>query len=284
VKRKPRGLRIAQLALAIALSSAILAFSACRSRAEDTMLQARHLTEKAQQTLETFANSGEMAPFRSLIRDAQGVFISPQVLKGAFIFGASGGSGVFVARDRLRGQWAGPAFYTIGGVSFGFQIGGSASEIVLLAMTERGVNALLESSFKLGADVGVAVGPVGMGAAASTANLSADILSFSRSKGLYGGISVDGAVVKTRGDLNDAYYRTLTTPLDIFAKRSVANPHAGSLLETVARLAGGKSPMGQKQAPPREPTIDEERAAPSSDIGDDRVAPPPSIEEEPLAQ
>ena len=102
----------------------------------------------------------------NLVKDARGVFIAPQILKGAFIVGASGGSGVLVARDSLTGRWLGPAFYTIGSASFGFQIGGSASEVVLLAMTDRGVNALLESSIKLGADVGVAAGPVGMGAAA----------------------------------------------------------------------------------------------------------------------
>ena len=110
--------------------------------------------ERAQFTLETFSRAPEMEAFRNLIRDARGVFVAPQVLKGAFVVGAAGGSGVLVSRDRLKGQWAGPAFYTIGEVSFGLQIGGSASEVVLLAMTDRGVNALLETSAKLGADVG----------------------------------------------------------------------------------------------------------------------------------
>jgi lipid-binding SYLF domain-containing protein len=124
-------------------------------------------------------------------------------------------------------------------VSFGLQIGGSASEVVLLAMTDRGVNALLESSAKLGANVGVAAGPVGMGAAASTANLSADILSFSRSKGLYVGLSLDGAIVKTREDWNNAYYGGIVTPTDILLKRSVTNPDSGGLLDVIARLAAG---------------------------------------------
>jgi SH3 domain-containing YSC84-like protein 1 len=210
--------------------------------AADEAMEARHLAERAQLTLETFARAPEMEAFRNLVTSARGVFIAPQILKGAFIVGAAGGSGVFVARDRLREQWAGPAFYTIGEVSFGFQIGGSASEVVLLAMTDRGVNALLESSIKLGADAGVAVGPVGMGAAASTANLSADILSFSRSKGLYGGISLDGAIVKTRNGWNNAYYGAITTPADIFIKRTAYNPHAAGLIDTVSILSGTTRP------------------------------------------
>lgn len=94
-------------------------------------------------------------------KKAKGVFIAPQVLKGAFVVGASGGSGVLVVRDEKTGGWNGPAFYTIGGVSFGPQIGGQASEVVLLVMTERRVSSLLSNSLKLGADVGIAAGPVG---------------------------------------------------------------------------------------------------------------------------
>jgi SH3 domain-containing YSC84-like protein 1 len=219
-----------------AIMCAIVGPSFSSAKSNDAM-KARHLTERAKQTLETFSEAPEMGAFRSLIKNARGIFIAPQVIRGAFIFGASGGTGVFVARNRLTQNWTGPAFYTIGGASVGFQAGGDSSEIVLLAMTDRGVNSLLESSIKLGADIGLAIGPVGMGAAASTANFSADIISFSRSKGLYGGISVDGAIVKTRRDLNDAYYGAIVTPIDILLKRSVHNPHAVSLLNTVAGLS-----------------------------------------------
>ena len=221
--------------------------------AADDAMDARHLTERATQSLENFSQAPEMDAFRSLVRDARGVFIAPQILKGAFFFGASGGSGVLVARDSLSGRWLGPAFYTIGAASFGLQFGGSASEVVLLAMTDRGVNAMLESSIKLGADVAVAAGPVGMGAAASTANLSADIISFARAKGLFGGISVDGAVVKTRNDLNDAYYGAVVTPVDIFRKRIAGNPHSAGLLSVVSKMAGGGGPA-VRSTPKREKT------------------------------
>jgi lipid-binding SYLF domain-containing protein len=91
-------------------------------------------------------------------------------------------------------------------VSFGFQIGGEASEVIFLAMTDRGVSALMKDSVKLGGDVGIAVGPIGAGVDASTANLSVDVLSFSRSKGLYGGVSLDGSYVKVSEGWNSAYY------------------------------------------------------------------------------
>ena len=178
----------------------------------DDATEANNLVEKARMSFNSFENAKEMGGFRDLMKKAKGIFISPSVLKGAFIVGASGGSGVFLARDNKTHKWFGPAFYTLGEASFGLQIGGSASEVVLLAMTDRGVTAFLSNNFKLGADGSIAVGPVGTGAAAATANLSADILSFSRSKGLFGGVSVDGAVVGVRGSLNNAYYGKKVKP------------------------------------------------------------------------
>jgi lipid-binding SYLF domain-containing protein len=157
------------------------------------------------------------------------------VLKGAFVVGASGGTGVFLVRED-GGKWSYPAFYTMGSMSFGFQVGGQASEVILLVMTDRGVQSLLEDSAKLGADLGVAAGPYGLGAQAATAYDSADILSFSRSKGLYGGISLDGAVVKVRDRLNEAYYGKSVEPKDILIKKSVSNAQANDLRTSVGKL------------------------------------------------
>jgi SH3 domain-containing YSC84-like protein 1 len=233
MKTKKCGYRIEGVLLIVVLFFAFSGMTSllCADDAKDSA----QLVDKARMTLENFSNAREMEGFRNLIKDANGVFIAPQVLKGAFVIGVSGGSGVFVVRDRKSGTWAGPAFYTIGEASFGLQAGGEASEVILLAMTDRGVTALLGNSAKLGADVGVAVGPVGMGAAASTANLSADIVSFASSKGLFGGIAVDGAVVKVRNGLNQAYYhKKKLTPTDILIRRIARNPHADSLLKAVS--------------------------------------------------
>ena len=204
--------------------------------------EAAQLVEKARITLDSFMSDNNMGVFRDLLKKAEGVFIAPQVLKGAFIVGASGGTGVFLARDKKSGEWSDPAFYTIGEASFGLQIGGEASEVILLVMTDRGLRSLLANSVKLGGDVGVAAGPVGMGAAAGTANLSADILSFSRSKGLYGGISLDGAVVAIRGALNEAYYgKNGVSPTDILVRHDVKNSQAMGLIEDLTRSAAQKS-------------------------------------------
>lgn len=205
----------------------------------DDKLQARQLVERAKLTLEKFLAAKEMGGMRKLLRDAKGVFIAPQVLKGAFIFGASGGSGVFLARDK-SGKWKGPAFYILGEASFGLQMGGEASEVVFLAMTERGVTALLSDSVKFGADIAVAVGPVGMGADVSTANLSVDIIAFSISKGLYGGVSLEGAVVATRGDWNSAYYGKVVKPVDILMRGTVTSSHAQGLLNALAKATAGR--------------------------------------------
>ena len=234
-----RAMRRGGRCVAAMLMVAGLAALATPARADDAM-DARQLVEKAKLTFQSMIVAAEMDALRDLMKSARGVFIAPQVLRGAFIFGVSGGSGVFFARGERPGQWNGPAFYTIGEASFGFQAGADASEIVLLAMTDRGVAALLSTSVKLGADASVAAGPVGVGVRAATANLSVDILSFSRAKGLYGGVSVEGAVVATRGAVNAAYYGREISPADILIRGAVSNPHAAPLVELIRKAAEAK--------------------------------------------
>lgn len=187
-----------------------------------------------------FMADSTMGGMRALLKDAKGVFIVPQEIKGAFIVGASGGSGVLVQRVGNTNDWSGPAFYTTGGASFGLQIGGQAAGIVLLIMSDRGIAAFMSNNFKLGADAGIAVGPVGLGAATSTANLSADIISFAKAKGLYGGISLDGAVVATRDKWNHAYYRKSVTPIEILGK-DYKTAHSAGLLHAVAAASQEKT-------------------------------------------
>jgi lipid-binding SYLF domain-containing protein len=226
--------------IALLLTLAFVVSMVGQPSAADDALEARQLVEKAQLTMESFMADTEIQAIRDLIPQAKGVYIAPQVLRGAFIVGASGGSGVLVVREDNTNKWSGPAFYTIGSVSFGLQVGGEASEIVLLVMTDRGVSAMLGTTIKLGADVSVAVGPVGAGASAATAALSADIISFARAKGLYGGISVDGSVVAVREALNSAYYGKPVEPADILVRRTVSNPHASGLIGAVAKAAARK--------------------------------------------
>jgi lipid-binding SYLF domain-containing protein len=209
------------------------------ARADDA-LEARQLVEKAKLTVEQFQTDPNMGGLRDLAKKAKGMLVLPQMLRGAFIVGASGGSGVLVARDEKAGQWHGPAFYTLGGASFGFQAGADAAEVIILAMTERGVTKLLSPQVKLGADISVAAGPVGGGAAAATAGLSADLISYSMAKGLYGGFSVDGSVAGVRAAWNQAYYGKPVSPADILVRGAVKNPQASPLMEAVAKLGGGR--------------------------------------------
>jgi lipid-binding SYLF domain-containing protein len=207
------------------------------SRADDQQ-EADRVVVKAAWLMENFMNDGNLEAFRDLIKKAKGVFIIPELLKGAFIIGASGGNGLLLVRDEKSGDWNGPAFYTVGGASFGLQIGGQASEVVILVMTPRGISSFLSNSLKLGADVGVAAGPVGIGASAATANLSADLISFARSKGLYGGISLDGSLVAVRDGMNQAFYGHKASSTDILIRREARSPKAQRLIEEVAKAAG----------------------------------------------
>ena len=230
------GVMTSVLALVATLA---LGLGGAPARADDAS-DARQLVEKAKLTVEQFQADENMGALRDLAKKAKGMLIMPQMLRAAFIVGGSGGSGVLVARDAKGNQWRGPAFYTLGGASFGFQAGADAAEVVILAMTERGVTKLLSPQVKLGADISVAAGPVGGGAAAGTAGISADLLAFSISKGLYGGFSVDGSVAGVREALNHAYYGKPVTPADILIKGTVKNPHASGLLGAVAKLGGGR--------------------------------------------
>ena len=137
------------------------------------------------------------------------------MLKGGFIFGARFGKGVVVARDS-SGKWTPVAFSTIGGGSWGLQIGGQLTDLIFVVMNERGMTGLLSNNFTLGADASVAAGPVGRDTQASTdLSLRAGILSYSRSRGLFGGIALDGAVVTQDNNSNSLYYGKNITSRDI---------------------------------------------------------------------
>jgi lipid-binding SYLF domain-containing protein len=220
-----------------ALSATILATGVRAASAQSETLQADQLVEKSRLTLESLVADANLAAFRDLLKRSKGLFLAPHVLRGAFFIGGAGGSGAFLAHDDRAGRWAGPAFYTLGELSFGFQAGGDASEVAILAMTDRGVTAMLSNSIKLGVDASIAAGPFGVGASAASANLSADMLSFSRTKGLYGGISLQGAAVAVRGALNRAYYGRDVTPTDILVRQDISNPRSATLIQAVSAAA-----------------------------------------------
>jgi lipid-binding SYLF domain-containing protein len=201
------------------------------ARASDAS-EAQALVLKSDAVFRSFMADPNMKWFHKNSHRARGIFIVPQMLRGGFIIGGSGGSGVLLTRDTKTGVWSYPAFYTMGSVSIGLQIGADASELVLLVMTDKGINAMLSNEFKLGADVAVAAGPVGATAKAQTA----DVLAFGRSKGAFGGVTIEGAVIAPRDKWNAAFYGKPVSPVDILIKRTVANPQAEALRKALPPL------------------------------------------------
>jgi lipid-binding SYLF domain-containing protein len=200
------------------------------SKAEEPVDQ-QGLVDKARITFQSFMADENMAWFRDDLHKAKGLLIVPSLLKAGFVLGGSGGSGVLLVRNAETGQWSQPAFYTIGSVTFGFQIGGEAAEVIMMMRTQKAVDKLLTSSFKLGADISIATGPIGGGA---KSNLMVDVISYTRSKGAYAGISLEGAVIATRDKWNKTYYGKTVTPSDILVKNSAGNPGSGELREALS--------------------------------------------------
>ena len=190
------------------------------------------LIDQATTTLSNFMRDPEMKWLQQNIGRAKAVLISPEIVKAGFIVGGSGGRAVLVARN--GGKWVGPAFYTLATASIGFQAGVAASEMVTLVMTDKGMNSMMASSFKFGGDASVAAGPVGAGA---QSNVTADLVAFSRSKGVYGGLNLDGTVVSSNGDWDKAYYGKAVLPPDILMKNAASNKGADKLLAEITRVA-----------------------------------------------
>ena len=222
---------IGVFAFATILAALLLVAAAPGAMAADKE-DAQGIVDKARVTLGGFMKDKDYAWLRENIKKAKGVLIYPQVLKAGFILGGSGGTGVLLTRDSKTGEWSNPAFYTLGSVSFGLQIGGEAAEVVLLVMSQKGVDSLLTSKFKLGGDTSVALGPVGTGA---KADITADFISFAKSKGLYAGLNLDGSYLDVRDSLNKAYYGKEASPTDILVKHSVSNKGAVPLKEELKK-------------------------------------------------
>jgi lipid-binding SYLF domain-containing protein len=184
----------------------LLAFSApLVSAKKDRQKDATRHSSDAAKVFTEIMNVREKAIPKELLDKAEAIAVFPGVIKAAFIFGGKGGQGV-VSR-RTRKGWTAPAFFNLSGGSFGAQIGATKTDYVLLIMNQDGLNGLLKDKFEIGGEVGVAAGPVGREASASTnPRLDAGILSYSRSKGAFIGAALKGAVISPDNDLNEAVY------------------------------------------------------------------------------
>ena len=175
-----------------------------------------------------------------LLDKARCVIVMPSVLKAAFIVGGSYGRGTMVCRTgkNFSGPWGAPAMYALEGGSIGFQIGGEATDFVFLVMNDRGANSLLHSKVKLGADASAAAGPVGRSAAADTdAYMRSEILSYSRARGAFVGISLEGSTLRPDDRANRKLYGATATAAQIIKESEVRVPEAASDLVAQLQLA-----------------------------------------------
>lgn len=188
------------------------------------------LVTQAEASFRNFLRDPEMAWFQQNLRKARAVLIAPEIVKAGFIIGGSGGRGVLIAKDPKSGQWRGPAFYTLATGSIGFQAGLQVAEMVTLVFSSKGLDSLMSTSMKLGGDASIAAGPVGVGAKGEVVT---DMVGFSRAKGLYGGLNLDGTVITVDDKASAAYYGKAASPTDVLMRGAVSNKQAASLIGAV---------------------------------------------------
>ncbi len=222
------------IAPAVVVGAALLVALAGPAGASDRA-DAEATVDRAKATLTSFMADDNFTWLRERVPRAKGLLIYPQVFKAGFFLGGSGGTGVLVVHDGKTRGWSGPAFYTVGEVTFGLQIGAESSEVIVLVMSQKALDSLLSSSLRIGGSVSIAIGPVGVGA---KGDLPSDLIAFSRSKGLYGGLNLEGSLIEVRDSLNKAYYGKPVTPVDILVRKSVTNPGAAGLLDALRK--GGR--------------------------------------------
>jgi SH3 domain-containing YSC84-like protein 1 len=229
---KKNGLNAGIFIWATMLVMALAFLGAPSARASDAT-DAQGIVDNARVTLKDFIGDKNFTWLNENVKNAKGLLIFPQVLKAGAVIGGSGGTGVLVVRDEKTGDWSQPAFYTIGSASIGLQIGAESAQTIMMVMSKKAVHSLYKSSVKLGGDTSFAIGPVGEGA---KKNLTADFVSFSKSKGLYAGLNLEGSVLDVREGLNKAYYSKEINPEGILVNRSVSNKGSDDLLSTLKDL------------------------------------------------
>ena len=195
------------------------------------------LVDRSTLVVQEMLGDQQASDMRNLLKKAKGAMVCPRIFKAGFFFGGQGGGCVLVGRN-AQGQWSGPAFYGMGSGSFGLQIGVQDAQMIFIVLTEKGLQALLDSQFKFGADASVAVATIGAGVSgATTAALRADIVSFALARGLFAGISLEGSLLSNRSDWNAAYYKRPMAAQQIVLGMEGQNPGAAPLQEMLARDA-----------------------------------------------
>jgi lipid-binding SYLF domain-containing protein len=202
------------------------------ARAALALTPQQEVLDKARISFDKLITSVEFGELPGYMKRAKAALIFPELYKGGFILGAEGGRGVLSART--AGGWSQPAFYDLAAGSLGLQIGGQVSEVVLTIMSDKALDAMLDDQLKFGGDMSIAVGPIGKGLGAdATTNLQADVYSFAKTAGLFGGVSFEGAGIIKKDDWNRAYYGQGATPRGIVIEGKFKNPNTQALLKSL---------------------------------------------------
>lgn len=216
----------------------ILALSLCAAwpLAAHAQTESQTLVDRATLTVQEMFSDAVNPESRGLLKNAKGIMVCPRVFKAGFILGGQGGGCVLVGHN--RGGWSNPAFYGMGSGSIGLQIGVQDAQMVFVVLTDKGLAALMDSQFKIGADASVAVATVGAGiSGATTAALRADIVAFAQARGLFAGISIDGSIISQRTDWNQSYYGQAFSPQQIVLNRQGTNQGADPLREMLGQFS-----------------------------------------------
>ena len=192
--------------------------------------------------LETLVRAPDQGIPQHILERAEAIVVIPSLVKGGFIIGAQHGRGVMSVRDRANNRWSAPGFIALTGGSIGWQIGVQSVDLVLLVMNREGVKELLDNEFKLGANASVAAGPVGrQGEASTDASLNAQILAYSRAKGLFAGLSLEGASLRVDRDANKDFYGATISTDDMVRGIARTTPAGNQWTSTLARLVPANS-------------------------------------------
>jgi lipid-binding SYLF domain-containing protein len=206
---------------------------------KDDLSEAQKQATKASNVFQEIMNTPDKGIPQDLLDSADCVAVFPSVVKAAFIFGGEGGRGVVSCRDQDTGAWGSPIFLKIGAGSVGFQIGGEATDIVLLGMNPDSSRVFTRDRFELGGDASVAAGPVGRTASASTdlPTISSEFLSYSRSRGAFAGIALKGSVIKREHGLDSAVYGPQVSAEEIMTTSHRAPAGVAIFQDTLSRYS-----------------------------------------------
>jgi lipid-binding SYLF domain-containing protein len=224
------------VAAALALLAAPLAAGAAQAQTAE-----QAVVDRATLTVQEMLGGPDKGQQIDMLRRARAVMVCPQIFRAGFLLGGSGGQCVLVARDGA-GSWSAPAFFHIGTGSIGFQAGIQDSEVMMMILTPRGLGAIMDSSFKFGGDASIAVATVGAGVeGATTAALSADIVAFSQTRGLFAGIALNGSLLTSQTRANRAYYGQDLAARQIVLQMQANNPGADPLRQMLMHFSGAPS-------------------------------------------